>query len=227
MFICNTGLPLKSLIGLGIAAVAAPASAVTVLVGWTFETSIPTTAGPHTAESGAFAATSFASSNSGGTFSNPSGNGSQESFSSTAWDPGDYYQFTTQTTGYDKIFVSYAQATSNTGPANFQFQYSLDGSTFTNVGTVYIGPTATFVSPAVFNPDCVVSFDLSAITALNNQPSVTFRVAIVDTVSKNGGTIASGGTFRIDDFTVTSIPEPSFALLGSLGLLSALVRRRS
>jgi hypothetical protein len=204
-----------------------------ILSTWTFQTTPPTTSGPHTADSGLFAASSFASTNSGGAISSPAGNGSSNSFSSNGWAAGEYYQFTTNTVGFDAITVSYAQATSNTGPRDFQFQFSTDGTNFTNFGAGYIGPTADF-SSTLFRPENVLSFDLSGITELNNSSLSVFRIAVVGSASENNGIIASGGTFRVDDFTVngtsiSAVPEPtSLALLSVAGFagLAVSYRRR-
>ncbi len=204
---------------------ALPASAV-VLAEWTFEVSAPTTGGPHVAEGGIYATTSFASSNSGGTFSNPVGNGSGESFSSNGWTTGEYYQFTTSSVDYTEgITVSFAQAASSSGPGNFIFQYSTDGITYSDFGTAYAGPTADF-SGTTFRPENVLTFNLSAIAELNNNATIGFRVTVADTTSETGGTISDTGTFRVDDFTVNAIPEPSAALLGAIGALGLLRRRR-
>ena len=204
----------------------ATAAQADILAQWTFETSIPTTSGPHTAEGGVFAGSSVASSNSGGTFSNPAGNGSTESFSSNGWDAGEYYQFQTSSSGFESLTVSYGQATSSTGPGDFDFFYSTNGTSFTQFGSTYDGPTLDF-STTTFRPENVLSWDLSAISGLDNASTVFFRVAVNGTLAENGGTTASTGTFRIDDFTVnaTAIPEPaSMALLGLSGLV--LLRRR-
>lgn len=198
-----------------------------VIAGWTFQTSVPNgNPGPHTAEEGIFGASSFALTNSGGTISNPAGNGSSESFSSNGWNGGEYYQFTTSTIGFQDITISFAQAASNTGPRDFQFQYSVDGISYTNFGAVYAGPTSDF-NGGTFNPANVLTFDLTSITALNNQASVGFRVAVFGDASENGGTIASTGTFRIDDFMISAVPEPSsMAIVGLVMLGGTWIRRR-
>ncbi len=206
------------------------AAKAAVIANWTFETSIPTTSGPHVAEAGVFAGTSTASSNSGGTFSNPVGNGSVESFSSNGWNDGEYYQFSTSSLGYENITVSYAQAASGTGPGNFLFQYSTDGINFTNFGTTYVGPTTDFINSTTFSAANVLSYDLTALTALNNQSVLAFRIAVSGSTAENGSAIASGGTFRVDDFVVnaTAIPEPaSMAMIGCALAGGYVARRRS
>lgn len=190
-----------------------------IVAQWTYQTTTPTTAGPHAAEAGIFAGTSFASTNSGGTISSPAGNGTSNAFSSNGWAAGEYYQFLTSTVGYDTITLSFAQAASGTGPRDFQFQYSTDGVSYVNFGSAYIGPTTDFNGGA-FNGANVLSLDLSSVTALNNNPTVGFRIAVVGTASENGGTIAATGTFRNDDFTVNglavAVPEASSFLFAGL-----------
>lgn len=196
----------------------------TVLAGWTFQTSVPLTAGPHAAENGVFAASSFASGNTGGTWSNPAGWGSTESFSSTDWNVNDYFQFSLNTVGYEKISVSWQQTGSNTGPANFQLAYSTNGTLFTAFGNYNVTNDGwnTTNTPSASEK----FFDLSSIAALDNQATVVFRLINTSTVAiSSASPVATGGTGRVDNFTVSAIPEPSAALLGGLGLI-ALVRRR-
>lgn len=220
----NTKLPLITASAL--VAMAACASAAT-LASWTFETVPPTTAGPIAADTGLNAASSFASSNTGGTFSNPVGNGSVESYSSNGWTVGEYFQFSTSTAGYTGVTISFDQMGSNTGPRDFKLQYSTDGTTFTDVTggayTVINGNWST-VTP---NPLTSYSFNLSAITVLNNDASVFFRLTDTSTTAITGGTVAAAGTGRVDNVTITAVPEPQAAsLLGALGVLGLIRRRR-
>ena len=66
------------------------------------------------------------------------------------------------------------------------------------------------------------TFDLSA-PAYNNLTTITFRLSTFDSHNDNGR------LSRFDDFTLNGdvIPEPSTALLGGLGLLALLRRRRA
>src|SRR5690349_21798851 len=98
-----TNMKLKTILALSSSVLLSAWTSQAVLIAdWTFETSVPTTAGPYVAEGGVNAATSFASGLHAGAsvYSNPAGAGSAESFSSTAWAIGDYYQFTSSTIGY-------------------------------------------------------------------------------------------------------------------------------
>lgn len=199
------------------------------LANWTFETSVPATAGPHAAEAGINAASSFASGvhASGSTvYSNPAGNGSAESFSSTHWAIGDYYQFTTSTTGFGNLSFSWHQSRSATGPATFDLAWSIDGSSFTTLVDNYVVPEATWSSGSTHAGSIFGA--ISAPAGLANQPLVYFRL-IADSAASS-----TAGTNRVDNIVIsaTAVPLP-LAVWGGLGLLvmagahSSRLRRRS
>ena len=231
---------------------AASASAQTLITGFTFETSAPVTAGPFAAETGTEANTSGTSAASAvhagaSTYSSPAGNGSAHSFSSTNFAMGDYYQFTLSTTGLTGLYSTFGMSRSGTGPATFSLEYSIDGTNFTTVtdvadstGTVPAGTAFAVNSspsfsatPANYRAADEYTADLTGITALNNQATVTFR--LFATVAG-----ASAGTARVDDFNISTggfvfpasaaaVPEPStFAAmaLGGLGAMTMLRARR-
>lgn len=216
-------------------------AAIETLANWTFETSVPTTSGPHAAELGLNAgsgspANGFHASASV-VYSNPVGNGSTESFSSTFWAIGDYYQFQTNTVGFENITISWDQTRSSTGPANFLVQYSTDGSVFTNIPALlvpaYTVPVVTWSSTT---PEAAAtssfSRDLSTISALNNDGSIFLRLTAA---SAPGGT---AGTNRVDNFVIKgaaistngAVPEASAFLVWSVlcgSVLTGVKRCRS
>ncbi len=212
-------------------AILAPAFAQNIAT-WTFETSQPITAGPLAPEVGAGAASIFHSGSS--TYSSPAGNGSAHSFSSNTWSTGDYYQFSVSTVGSSNIAVSWDQTSSGTGPRDFVFQYSLNGTTFTNALTYTVltngSPNAAW-SASTAHPEFSFSANLSAVASLNNQTTVYFRLMDASAVSANGGSVGTAGTDRVDNFSVSAtapIPEPStYALMIGLAGLALAVRRRS
>jgi len=128
------------------------------------------------------------------------GNGSAGSLSSSAWAIGDYYAFSVPTYGFHNIHVSCDQTGSNTGPKDFKLEYSIDGTNFTTVGTYSI--TNDSWSPTVYKSISSREFDLSSYTNVNGAGMVYFRVTNTSTLAINGTTTASGGTSRIDNFTV-------------------------
>ena len=224
-------------------------SALTVhadlLADWTFETSastnniIATGKTPAASQSGVLAdigtGTGSASHATSSTWTIPAGNGSGHSWSVQNWAANDFYQFAVSTIGFSGITLSYDQTGSATGPSHFYLSYSTDGSSY----TVFGGTNSLLVNAApnftwnVTTPTNGYNFayDLSTVTALNNASTVFFRVTDADTVSLNGGTVAAGGTDRIDNFIVNAspIPEPStfaMALVGFAVLTTSVLRHR-
>jgi hypothetical protein len=195
-----------------------------IIAHWTFESSKPAlensaTIGGIVAEAGVNSALSTASGSHASAltdWSNPVGNGSAESFSVNTWATGDYFQFQTSLSGYQDVKLTWAQSRSSTGPADFQLAYSIDGITFTDFGSQYlVSVLTTDWSSGTANADSIRMANLSAITALNNDGSVFFRL-----ISKV--TPAAGGTSRVDDFMIeaTPIPEPAeWGAIACLGLL--------
>jgi hypothetical protein len=128
--------------------------------------------------------------------------------------------FNVSTVGFSNIIVSFATQGTSTGFNSNQFQYSLDGITFTDFGPPYVPLTAFGSVPIVFS--------LTGIVGLNNNPDAAFRIVF------NGAT-SSTGTNRIDNFVVegtgatnTTVPEPAsgLLLLSTLGGLYKIKKKR-
>jgi hypothetical protein len=114
-------------------------------------------------------------------------------------------------TGMEDVIVSYATQKTNTGFNSNQFSYSTDGIGYTSVGSVY-DLTTSFA---------LKTFNLSSYSVLDNDSTVYFRITF------NGAT-SNAGNNRIDNIQInaTAVPETSAALLGALGVLGLLRRRR-
>jgi hypothetical protein len=230
----NTITKLSATLLVTLAAAVSTAQAATVAT-WTFETSLPLTAGPFSPEVGAGSALGF---HVGGAtaYSNPVGNGSAESFSSNTWAVGDYYQFSVSTAGFTDLALSWDQASSGTGPRDFTLSYSTNGTTFTNFASYQVlvnGSPNVAWSSATYNPAFTFSQNLAAVDTLENQATVYFRLVNSSTASAAGGVVAATGTNRVDNFTVSATPSPvpvpaAVWLLGSglLGL-ARMGRRRT
>lgn len=207
---------LLALLAVGLTAITVDAAVITQ---WTFEgeTLTPST-GTGTATLGTGSTSTF-----------PAGWATTDSWSSNGWASGEYFQFQISTTGYEDITVSWEQTGSNTGPRDFNFQYSLDGTSFTTFSSVaaitndgWNGSSAPVAS--------VRSMDLSAIAGIEDVPTVYFRITAVGTTAVTGGTVAAAGTSRVDTFTVngTLVPEPTTAAMtfGGVGMMLWTLRRR-
>ncbi len=137
-------------------------------------------------------------------------------------------QFNVSTVGVlgGTLVVSWDHRHSNTSSRFVQFQYSTDGSSFTDFGTPFEGTAGD----TWFNNRSV---DLTGLSGVYNNANFAFRiVAVFDpqgsgyVASNSTGTYAGSGTWRLDMVTI-SVPEPSAVALLGLGGLAALRRRRA
>ncbi|NTV63424.1 MAG: immunoglobulin domain-containing protein, partial [Oscillochloris sp.] len=115
-------------------------------------------------------------------------------------------QFNVSTAGQQNIVVSWDQRHSNTSSRYVRFQYSTDGTTFTNLGTLF----EANAGDTWFNTRSV---DLSAITGVNDNPSFAFRIVAAFApgtsayaASNSAKTYGSDGTWRFDMVTVSGEP---------------------
>jgi hypothetical protein len=235
---------------------AAASAKATTIAQWTFDTaastnainsslspganvagpSVPADVGSGTANGLHAAATAYstpagdldptiAASDPGATAANSSP--STHAWSSTQWQVGDYYQFQVSTLGLTGVQVEWDQAGSNTGPGQFGLQWSTNGTTFTSIGGTHTVPLSTWNTTT--SQAASLQSQSSFAGAVDNAATVTFRVVDLSTVSVNLGTVATGGTDRIDNFTVIAVPEPSTVAMIGAGVLGmfAIRRRRS
>ena len=215
---------------------AASANAQTIAQ-WTFET-----LGSFGGSSGHWA-TNISSEVGGGTASifhqvngagwvRSTGNGSPGSLSSSNWAVGDFYQFALSTAGFTNIGLSFDLASASGGPARSVLEYSTDGSSFSTYGptnTLFaIGfPNPTW-SSTTYNSIYTFNYDLTSVSQLNDASVVYFRLLDTSTTSAGGGTVNGGGSERVDNFTVTVVPEPQgMLMLGLLALFRPGRRRRA
>lgn len=210
----------KTLALIAFAGIAAVANA-DVLANWTFETSVPTTAGPHAAEAGVVGGSASGFHTSGATaWSNPAGNGSNESFSSNNWSIGDYYQFSVDTSGYENVTFGWSQVRSSTGPSGFRFEYSTDGGSSFSAIMAYVVTADVFWSSGAPQPTTIYSPVL--VSGADNAGVVLFRLTATSSPS------GSSGSNRVDDIVVSGdvVPAPGALALVGLGGLFAGRRRR-
>lgn len=154
------------------------------------------------------------------TYTSPQGNGSQYSFSSNNWSPGDYYEISFATTGLVGTFgLSWNQARSSTGPDNFKVSISVNSGPFEDLGNYTVLQSGGGGAPGTWSSttyNSLYTHSLSLGTAPANASSVFIRFINVET-----SVSPAAGSSRIDDIQVTyaAIPEPaSYAALSALTL---------
>lgn len=139
-------------------------------------------------------------------------------------------QFAVSTLGWKDITVSWDQRHSNTAARHVQFQYSTDGTTFTDFGNLFVATAGD----TWFNGRSV---NLSGVAGVDHNDKFAFRIVAAfdpDTstylASNPASTYGTSGTWRFDMVTVQAaapIPEPeTYALmLAGLGLVGWMARR--
>jgi hypothetical protein len=216
---------------------------------WTFQTAPPTdvtdsATGPSVAADVGTGTATGVHASADSDWTTPAGNGSTDSLSSNGWDLDaadnnlNYWQFQTSTSSItnDAFGLIFDQVSSNTGPRDFVVQYSLNGTSFTTVGPQY---SVRNNVPPTWNQNSEVLLDryevnLSSISgAISNQANVYFRLAQNSITSANGGTMAAGGTNRVDNFSLVrdflppEVLPPELPIAGDLvmglGLTTAAV----
>lgn len=196
-----------------------------VVAGWTFETSMPTTAGGHAPEIGSGKAYAFHAA-AGVTYSSPDGNGSNHSFSSDSWHAEAYYEFIVDTSPYvvspgHYLQISWEQTRNHDGPLEFKLAYSTDGSTYYGAAGFTVDEIPW--SASSYTPGSSRSWDASAVPGgLLGESSVYIRFI------GNSTGASPAGTFTLDDVYISVVPEPhEYAAMAGLGLLGFAVWRRS
>ena len=156
----------------------------------------------------------------------PNGNGSTYSLMSNNWSVGDYYQVALSTANYSGISLSWDQTRSSTGPSSFRVDMSTDGSNFTTILASYsviqagLSGTGTLSWSVTNGVQTAFTTTIANISGASNQGTIVFRFV-------NLSSVASGGTNRIDNISIsgTLIPAPgAAALIGLAGLVTS--RRR-
>jgi hypothetical protein len=104
-------------------------------------------------------------------------------------------QFNVSTLGYQNILLRWNERHSSTGSKYTRLQYTTDGMTFTDLNFNAMTAPDTFV---------LLSSDLSALSAVNNNANFAFRVVSEFESSSNpnyigtSGSYSTGGTIRFD-----------------------------
>lgn len=129
-------------------------------------------------------------------------------------------EFKVSTIGNANIVVSWDQDSSASSSRFLRFQYSTDGTSFTDFSTAFETGTADVWSQR--------SIDLSSITAANNNALFAFRlVSEFESTATGAGNVryapvgssySSAGIWSFDMVTITAVPEPAHLALGLFGI---------
>lgn len=121
---------------------------------------------------------------------------STRSARATGWDNGadtKYWQVFFTTVGYDSLFLTSKQRSSNTGPGNFKIQYKIG-----SIGTWVDIPNATVADTSAWTQ----MYTDSLPSACNNTDSVYIRWIMTDDNAVNGSAVISSGASNIDDIKI-------------------------
>jgi len=123
---------------------------------------------------------------------------------------------TINTTGWQDIVIRWdylSDATGdNQGPISFDFDYKIGDGSWVNILNNHLITRDDFWHE--FN------YDFSLITAIENQPLVSFRVNDLDQDDLNGD-------YKFDNLQLTGVPEPGSFLLLAFGGLALMRKARS
>ena len=124
---------------------------------------------------------------------------------------GKWIQFSFSTAGLADITLSYATLSSAQGFSTQSLSYSVNSGSFVDFGSV-TPPQNAFA---------VRSFDLASVGAIENQPSVTFRLTFAGASTTN-----FFESNRFDNIQVVAVPEPGTGLLGGVTGLALFLNSR-
>lgn len=220
----------------------------TTIAEWTFETSytsfdggssdpgITTASTPFlAAEIGSGTATGVhVDTVSGTTWVSRSGDGSAEALSGADWAQGDYFEFSFTSDSFSEIQMTWDQSSSVNGPGQFLLEWSSDNGTSWNTVTSY----SVLVNGGSPNPawntstQAMVSgsdpYELSFSFAAPAATPLLVKLQVADDTGAGGGSIDATGADRIDNVTMSGVPEPATwaGMLGGMAVLGIYRRRR-
>ncbi len=129
------------------------------------------------------------------------------SMNASGWNVNEYFSFGfTVDSGYfvELENLQIGTRSSGTGPGSMGLFSSLDNFG-TAITTISQSPGANFVNSSI---------DLSSLGQLTG--TIQFRLAMLNTTSASGGTVGTGGTFRVTNYFVAAVDQGSLRFNGSV-----------
>lgn len=212
-----------------------------VIAKWTFENfpdpnpGAPVVAGSNVAAEIGVGLAALSNGGTAASITSPAGNGSANSYSANSWDVNDYFEFETSSIGFKNLSVSWDQTGSATGPKNFKVQYSTNGTSYTDLpsGTYSVlvngAPNSTWSVASGVQAAYGLTFAVGSL--LDNLTAIGIRLVDTSTTAINNGTVGSGGTSRVDNFTfngevISAVPLPGTAIVFMIGTAIAGAARK-
>jgi hypothetical protein len=166
--------------------------------------------------SGMASGTGYVTNGSGGaSFTDAAGDGHDAgqalSWASGVNDGDQQWVLSIDLTGHQDMTVRWDYRATAAGPSGASLEYQVGAGVWTLI------ETAGFVRDSNYHE---YAKDISAVSAIENQASVQFRLS-----NFSGG--SSTGTYRQDNLQITAIPEPATLALLGFGSLTAMVIRRT
>lgn len=122
------------------------------------------------------------------------------SITSNGWNnaaPERFWMIPVNTLGFESVTLSSKQQSSGTGPRDFKAQYSLDGTTWTDISGATITVANNFTSGVLTQIPLPVE--------ASDKAELFIRWINTSTVSVGGGTTAGTGTSRIDEILIQGV----------------------
>ncbi len=122
----------------------------------------------------------------------------------TNWNSGinaKWWEITLNTTGYFNLELSSKQTSSATGPRDFKAQYRIGAGAWTDFPVI---PTVTITTANNWTNASHLITSLALPVACENQPAISIRWIMTTNTAVNLGTVASGGSSRIDDINISA-----------------------
>jgi hypothetical protein len=134
--------------------------------------------------------------------------------------PGEYIQFSVNTSFWANMSLSFGYSNNGNGFASVTLSYSINGGAFTSVGVVgSVSGTATETMSTGIQP--AISFSLPA--AVNQAGIVTFRLTFNGGFSNGNDDQTVIDNIRLDG---TFVPEPATVMGGLLGVFGLCWHQR-